>query len=417
MTISLLPPLPAPPTAPHRVAQLGLPWPTLRTLVLRHLFVADGIAPPRLAAALAVTPSVVGELITRLTGDAAVDCGGLWLTEEGRLAGRESFRRSRYVGPLPVTAAAWTEQAERQRLAARRIDLAAALQPLAVPPATIDRLGPAVVDARSLLLYGRDGNGKRAIGRAIAAELVRHAGPIWVPTAVLAGDRLVTVFDASQHHPVTRHCGPVPPDPRFRCVRRPVVTLCPDAPSADPAATAAAPTLALAAGGVGLLDADAIHPADRDRLLAASDRERIDIGGTPLPATPTVILHSADVLAATTSLRRVRHKVPVRSPDRVAFARLLDTACRERSVAIDPQAAGVLWDTVVQRTAGWTGSRVVGTEAGSAKSSRRPRVTLRASDAADLVEIAVSICRFREQPAVIRPAVLLDAARQFLPAA
>lgn len=426
------------PPAPGSLAAAGLAWTTVRPLALKHLFVHPAISPRRLADLLGLGQMATAAVMRRLlaTGDAVFGGSGaatgpdtLSLSEAGRQAAREAFRRSRYVGPMPVTLGEWRGRAAQQspRAGRRRVDFDRAFAGLVVDRAVVDRLGPAAIDGRSVLLFGPPGNGKRAIAEAFAAAVCEASGPVWMPYAVLIGESVVTLADSVRHRPVQVHRprSAGEPDRRYRCVERPIVTLAADGPPSelrpgsaafastrdgDAAATLAMPDAAAAAGGVLLVDADRTNPVPCRQLIDAAERAECDVAldltSATVPIASTVVMTTANAMAATAALRRARHKVPVLPPTREAFARLVDRACRARSIPLEPQAAGILFDALYTARV----TRLKGDSAG-------PRRTPRATDAADLVEIAVSICRFRKQRPTIKPSVLLDAARQFLPAA
>ena len=89
-------------------------------------------------------------------------------------------------------------------------------------------------------------------------------------------------------------------------------------------------------------------------------------------------------------LRRIRHKVRIESPDRQSYTEIFRLICRQKRVAFDAAAVDLLFRKYYDN-------------------GRTPR----SSDPRDLLEIADSICRFREQPLVISDNLIDESAGRF----
>jgi predicted ATPase with chaperone activity len=137
-------------------------------------------------------------------GAAMIGAAGMNLraTERGVERARHISERSGYIGPAPVPLSAF-EFVLRQQSPARRTisrDLIwRRLAHLVLPDDVVDRIGAGVDAGGPLFLYGNPGNGKTAIGAAIARAV---GGGALVPHAVEVDGQIVRVFDPAIHRPV-----------------------------------------------------------------------------------------------------------------------------------------------------------------------------------------------------------------------
>ena len=205
------------PRQPKTVADTGLEPRILGTLVLKTLH-ATGRAPlPLLAGKLRLSVSVLREVLNGLSTDQQVEVA--WagdsdidvqyqLTAVGARTVLDCLAECRYLGPAPVTLAAYRTMVERQSLRqpnASRLspaELAAALADDGLDPALRELLGAALHAQRPLLLHGPSGSGKTTLARKLARLL---PGAVAVPYAILVEGRIVRF-----HNPL-RH--PAPPLP------------------------------------------------------------------------------------------------------------------------------------------------------------------------------------------------------------
>jgi hypothetical protein len=196
------------PSAPHTVDDLGLPRGLVHDLVLRRALTDGRTSTLRLSETLGCSPVVASELIEELRDLRYLEVQGLQgrdyqvvLSDLGRQTARERLEMSRYVGPLPVSLAAYRETVTRQH-AEPRVDpptMERAFSDLVVSRALIDQLGPASCSAGALFLYGPPGTGKSSI----AERLIRiHEDHVLVPHAVEVDSQLITVYDPVVHKAV-----------------------------------------------------------------------------------------------------------------------------------------------------------------------------------------------------------------------
>jgi energy-coupling factor transporter ATP-binding protein EcfA2 len=195
------------------VRDTGLEPRFLSDLVLKAIQ-AGGKAPLAvLAGKLRLSIGVLREVLNPLIAEQQVEvawCGEsdidmqYQLTSIGQRAVAETLTRSRYLGPAPVTLAAYRAVVEAQALrhadgervtAARLAMLLGDDGPEAAARAI---LGAALYAHRSLLLYGPSGSGKTRLARKLARLL---PGPIAVPYALLAGGQVIRLYDPALHLP------------------------------------------------------------------------------------------------------------------------------------------------------------------------------------------------------------------------
>jgi energy-coupling factor transporter ATP-binding protein EcfA2 len=126
------------------------------------------------------------------------------LTEGGRAAAKEALEQNLYLGPAPVSLAAYQEQIEKQRITNEMLEedhLRQGFAGLVVPEQMIRRLLPAINAGRSVLLYGPPGNGKTTLSTRIAG-LFKDI--VYIPYAVEVAGQIIKVFDVQIHKTVTQ---------------------------------------------------------------------------------------------------------------------------------------------------------------------------------------------------------------------
>lgn len=124
------------------------------------------------------------------------------LTQLGRARAGEWLTRNSYVGPAPVTLAAYTELVRVQSVTRRAIttsDVHAAFEDLIVPAHLLDLVGTAVNSGRPLLLYGQPGSGKTYLAERLQRLL---GGAVAIPHAICVHGEVIRVFDGQCHKAV-----------------------------------------------------------------------------------------------------------------------------------------------------------------------------------------------------------------------
>ncbi|HEX9173258.1 MAG TPA: ATP-binding protein [Telluria sp.] len=202
------------------VRDTGLEPRLVSELVVKTIHATGKTPLPMLAGKLRLSINVLREVLNQLIAEQQIEvawCGEsdidvqYQLTGIGQRSAAEYLQQCRYVGPAPVTLAAYCSLVEHQSLRqphAERIaaaELAAALADDGLDPALRDELGAALHSNRSLLLYGPSGSGKTTLARKLG-RLLR--GVVAVPYAILVERQIIQFYDPLVHQapaPLARH--------------------------------------------------------------------------------------------------------------------------------------------------------------------------------------------------------------------
>ena len=197
----------APPPAPNSIKEAGVGHKLLFDLLLKLMY-AEGLSTVSMLSARARLPAaLVSDLVEEAREFALLESRGARgrdlsaelryaLTEKGRDWAIEALDRCQYVGPAPVSLEAFQEQVEQQRITRERVgpdEIMRSFAHLVLPEDLLARLGPAVNSGRSMLLYGRSGNGKTAIAQALRDAF---GDVIAVPYCIAVGGQIINYFDA-----------------------------------------------------------------------------------------------------------------------------------------------------------------------------------------------------------------------------
>ncbi len=350
------------------------------------------------------------------------------LTELGRTRAREAFEQCRYVGPAPVSLESYVAQCRMQAVAGIQCDaehLMEAFHGMVIGPELLDEVGPAVCSGRSIFIYGPPGNGKSTVARGLGRFLNRYSGDIYVPYAITTENSIITVFDPTLHVVTDNHDSEnsniressgdqrqrleAAVDLRWRRVKRPVVITGGEL-TLDQLELRfnkvsnfyQAPVQLKANGGVFLIDdfgRQIVSPKDLLNRWIVPLEERIDYltlntGKKFSVPFEMLIIFSTNLdpheLVDEAFLRRIRHKIRIGAPSPEMYSQIFQLACEQRKVPFDNRAVQYLF-------------------ANHYAHGRTPR----SSDPRDLLEIAQSICRFRNQGFVLSQKLLEEATSRF----
>jgi len=372
------------PRQPRTVRDTGLDARLVTALVIKTLH-ADGKSPlSRLTGRLRLSVSVLREVLQALVGaqQAEVAYSGdsdldvhYQLTVPGQRAAGEYLAESRYVGPAPVTLAAWravvTRQSQRQPDAARvtRTELDALLDGDGLAPAIREQIGAALHSGRPLLLYGPSGSGKTTLARKLARL---RQDPIAVPYAVLVNHEIIALHDLALH-PVPLHARALEErrssDARWALSQRPLVHVGPELARdmlelrSDPGSgVLRAPPHILANNGLLVVDdlgCQRVPPGELlHRWLGALEagQDHVTVPGGPTHALPfdvsLVLITSLapEAVLDDACLRRIGYRIPVGPLSEHSYRALLRRQARLRRIDLDDSAIAFLIGHLHRRT-------------------------------------------------------------------
>lgn len=423
------------PQAPQSLQESGLSLSLLSELILKLIYLNGSFTGFEIAKQLRLPFSVVDEGLAFLKTERALEVNSgeiagrlsyrFSLTDQGRKRSREAFDECRYVGPAPVSLDVYLQQCLLQstrNVAFSPDEIREAFREMVIEDSLLNRLGPAVLSGQSIFLFGTPGNGKTLIAKAIGALMNRCGGEIYIPYAVTIDRHIITVFDPSIHQTVrepdslegegNQKFGATLPldeiDHRWRRIQRPVIMTggelsleMLDLKFHASSGYYTAPLHMKSNGGVFLLDdfgRQLVPPAEllnrwilpleeRNDYLTLSTGKKFAIPFEQLIIFSTNL--SPEKLVDDAFLRRIRHKIPIPAPSEAQFREIFRRCCAERSVHYDDWIVTQLMNSHYNR-------------------NRLPK----SSDPRDLLDIAQSICRFKEQRFHLSEEVLAEAWRE-----
>ena len=411
---------PAPPV-PKSLHETGLSADQVEQLLIKTLYggEATGLT---VAERIRLPFTMIEPLVERLRTEQLVEVRGsagagsatyrYALTDGGRDRARQYLDVSQYVGPAPVTLAAYLAQMRTLSEARVYIDrerLRQGFSHLIISDQVLEQLGPAVNAGKAVFLYGPPGNGKTVIAEGLGRAL---GGDMYMPYAIDVDGHTLTMFDPINHESLEEgaHSASVvsiaPRDRRWVRIRRPVVmvggelTLDKLDLTFNPMTKFyEAPIQLKANGGVFLVDdfgRQRIRPQELLNRWIVPLESRIDYltlhtGKKFQVPFDVLIVFATNLdpasLADEAFLRRIPYKIPINDPTTDEFSRIFDLNCRRRNLRFHQVMVAYLQ----RRHYGPAG---------------RP---LRACHPRDILDQVTALCRYRGvEPAITRE--LLDAA-------
>ena len=357
---------------------------------------------------------VRAELLVEVRGSAGAGASGYRyaLTDAGRDRARQYLDISQYVGPAPVSLAAYLTQMRTLAAARQYIDrerLREGFSHLVINDQVLEQLGPAVNAGKAVFLYGPPGNGKTVIAEGLGRAL---GGDMYMPHAIDIDGHVITMFDPINHESLEEDAEAssvisiAPRDRRWVRIRRPVVMVggeltldMLDLTFNPMTKFYEAPIQLKANGGVFLVDdfgRQRIRPQELLNRWIVPLESRIDYltlhtGKKFQVPFDVLIVFATNLdpasLADEAFLRRIPYKIPIVDPTTDEFTRIFDLNCRRRNLRFHQVMVAYL-----QRR--------------HYSPNGRP---LRACHPRDLLDQVTALCRYRGvEPSITRE--LLDAA-------
>jgi hypothetical protein len=421
VTATALPNTAPPPPVLKSLQDTGLGMDQIEQLLIKTLYggEATGLA---LAERMRLPFTMLEPLIERVRAEQLVEVRGsagagassyrYALTDAGRDRARQYLDISQYVGPAPVSLAAYLAQMRTLAAARQYIDrerLRQGFSHLIINDQVLEQLGPAVNAGKAVFLYGPPGNGKTVIAEGLGRAL---GGDMYMPHAIDIDGHVITMFDPINHESLeldvegSSVISIAPRDRRWVRIRRPVVMVggeltldMLDLTFNPMTKFYEAPIQLKANGGVFLVDdfgRQRIRPQELLNRWIVPLESRIDYltlhtGKKFQVPFDVLIVFATNLdpasLADEAFLRRIPYKIPIVDPTTDEFTRIFDLNCRRRNLRFHQVMVAYL-------------QRRHYAPAG------RP---LRACHPRDLLDQVTALCRYRGvEPSISRE--LLDAA-------
>jgi predicted ATPase with chaperone activity len=412
------------PTAPTTIQGTGLSIDLITQLVTKTLHFAGELTGWELASRVGLTFPVVEPVLEGLIKQHHCEIAG------GTLTGRSSYRyritdagRTRailfleanaYVGIAPVPIAQYraymAHYAKHNTQKATRARIREAFSHLVINDRVLDQLGPAINARHSMFVYGPPGNGKTVISQAIRDVL---GGEIAVPHAIEVEGSIIRIFDPVMHEElelaeggVGLDAGDVRPDRRWARCKRPMVMVggelrleSRDLSDSRTTGFYRAPVQTVANGGVLVIDdfgRQRCSPRDLLNRWIVPLESRVDFltlatgQKFELPFMALVVFATnlnPSELVDEAFLRRIHYKIHAESPTSGEFTQIFEGVCRAEGVPFESAHVHFLFDT-------WYRAR---------------QIPLRGCQPRDLIQQALSLADYLDQPRALTTD-LLDAA-------
>ena len=223
------------PSPAASLPEAGVTPSLVEQLVLKNLYFRGEVGGRELARMLGFQFSVIEPVVDGLKRQRLVEVkrslgfgnvsSQFALSEEGRGRAKDYLETNQFLGPAPVPLKDYVEAVKQQRVKPgwlTRDKLEKAFNAAVVTDEFYSKLGPAVNSFKSLLIYGRPGNGKSYLSEQLAKL---ESDPIYVPYVLEAEGQIISVVawigaetefplsqavasgDAFEHRPSERgHC-------------------------------------------------------------------------------------------------------------------------------------------------------------------------------------------------------------------
>jgi predicted ATPase with chaperone activity len=415
------------PAAPATLEQTGLTPDLVSQLILKSLHFAGELSGVEVARRIGLPFTVIETLLESLKRQrqcevaSGLAVGGASyryrITDAGRTRAALLLEQSQYVGVAPVPLEQYRRYMEAFKravpLEATRERVRDAFSHLVIRDSFVDQIGPALNGGHSMFIYGAAGNGKTAVAQSVR-KLLR--GDIMIPSAIEVEGQIVRMYDPVNHEAVPSQdnedsliSGPKLDKRWIRC-HRPLVMvggeLTMDALELRYSPTAGfyrAPIQAISNGGILVIDdfgRQHCSPKDLLNRWIVPLESRIDFltlqTGQIFEIPFNVLLIFATNLKPgdlvdEAFFRRIQYKIRAESPTEEDFIRIFENYCRAKDI---PYERAVITDML-------------------ASYYRPNKIEPRACQPRDLVNQALALADYLEQPRRVTLELMLAACRTY----
>lgn len=361
------------PRQPRNLVEVNLSKAFLTDLTLKIIHYSGTPSMSQLTRRLGLGPGIVQQLVTALSEERLVEVlsqSDLYtgnyryrLSDRGHARVNEALERTRYAGPVPVTAEQYSEVMRKQLSVKHDVGrghIKSILKDMVLSAEVSDAIARALFSGKASILYGPSGNGKTVVLERFAQQL---EGVFLVPYAIYAYGQVIRVFDQSLHEPVEdlSAIGGGREDSKFDrrwvLIKRPAIILGAemDRDSMDLAYDPQsrfyqAPPHIKAQGGVLIVDDFGRQKIDSRELLTrwliplerGWDTLSLVTGEKLLVPFRVQLLFGTNLpiksLADDALLRRILYKVELPNPGAAEFMEIMRQACRRRRVLVEEGA-------------------------------------------------------------------------------
>jgi len=221
------------PAAPTNTAETGLDTQFVHELALKMAATVSQFTSEWAARKLHLPQQLLGDVLEQLRVERLLEVLGqagpfgyrYAITQRGRDAAARLLEISGYVGPAPVSLAAYTAMIEWQlaQLPSPTIEqVAEATAEMVLTDEARLTAALAASSGRSLFVFGPAGNGKTTLGRQLHHAL---SGDIWIPHCISIDSNIIRIFDSHVHQEVDTLAGAAgwQVDRRWVRIRRPMI--------------------------------------------------------------------------------------------------------------------------------------------------------------------------------------------------
>jgi DNA-binding PadR family transcriptional regulator len=399
------------PKAPQDMAGARLEEGLLTELALKRAYTINRFTTEWMSKRLHLSMALAAEVVEQLCREGLVEETMMStqnrpyyrITQRGRDQAVRAMDVSRYLGPAPVSLAAYAAMLRWQFATTPEVrpeHVAKALSGLVLTPKAIHLAGLAVSSGRSLFVYGPPGNGKSSLSRQIHAALM---GDYWIPYCISVRDSIIRLFDEQVHQRVevvSERPGTI--DQRWVRIRRPLVVVGGeltleflDLIYSPTLRYYEAPPHLKANGGVFLVDDFGRERVSADQLLnrfITPMEHQIDYFTLSTGQKIQVPLRHVLIIATNLDpqrvtdpafLRRMGYRLCLEAPTPEQYARIFQAYAQRHGATVAPE----LLERLLERY-------------------RAQDRELRACEPRDLIERSRDICRYQGKPLELTPEVL-----------